>query len=119
MVIERGEIWWADLPDPIASDPGYRRPILVIQSDKFTKSKIQTVIVATISTNLNLANANGNVLILARQSGLPSDSVINVSQILTIDKRIFLEPVGGLSAKKMEQVDDGIRLVLDLGVQQN
>lgn len=114
MVIERGEIWWADLPDPVASDPGYRRPILVIQSDVFTQSKIQTVIVAAISTNLNLANAIGNVLILSRQSGLPSDSVINVSQILTIDKRLFLEHIGSLSAKKMEQVDKGIRLVLDL-----
>lgn len=114
MVIERGEIWWADLPDPVASDPGYRRPVLVIQSDKFTQSKIRTVIVAAISTNLKLADADGNVLILARQSSLPSDSVINVSQILTIDKRLFLQHVGSLSVKKMEQVDTGIRLVLAL-----
>lgn len=114
MVIERGEIWWADLPDPIASDPGFRRPVLVVQSDKFTLSRINTVVIAAVSTNLKLANADGNVLILSRQSGLPFDSVVNVSQLLSIDKRLFLEHVGNLSAKKMEQVDGGLKLILDL-----
>src|SRR5438128_7674323 len=104
MVMERGEIWWADLPDPVASDPGYRRPVLVIQSERFTASRINTVIIAGVSTNLNLARADGNVLILARQSNLPYDSVVNVSQILTIDKRLFLEHVGNLAPRKMEQV---------------
>ncbi len=114
MVVERGEIWWADLPDPTVSNPGYRRPVLVIQSDKFTTSRIKTVVVAAISRNLNLAEADGNVVILARQSGLPNDSVANVSQIITIDKRLFLEHVGNLTPSKMEQVDNGLRLVLTL-----
>lgn len=114
MVIERGEIWWADLPNPTASDPGYRRPVVVIQSDKFSKSNINTIVIAVITRNLSLANADGNVLILKRQSGLPFDSVVNVSQILTIDKRLFLEHVGHLSAKKIEQVDSGLKIILDL-----
>ncbi len=114
MVAARGEIWWADLPDPVGSGPGFRHPVLVVQDDEFTKSLISTVIVALISSNMNLANARGNVAILPRQSGLSKNSVINVSQLLTIDKSLLLERLEVLPEGKMEQVDTGLRLVLSL-----
>lgn len=114
MVAARGEIWWADLPDPIGSGPGFRHPVLVVQDDEFNKSPIKTVIIALISSNLNLARARGNVMILQRQSGLSKDSVINVSQLLTIDKSLLFERLEVLSEAKMAQVDDGLRLVLSL-----
>jgi len=114
MVIERGEIWWADLPDPVGSSPGFERPVLIVQSDRFNKSAINTVVIAIISTNLKLTNSEGNVLLTARQSGLPKDSVVNVSQLFTIDESLLREYAGSLSAKKMEQIDKGLRLVLSL-----
>jgi mRNA interferase MazF len=114
MVIRRGEIWWTDLPDPVASGPGYRRPVLVIQDDQFNYSKIGTIVVAVITTNLNIARAKGNVLIGPKHSGLPKESVINVSQLFTIDKSLFLEYVETLSDPKMQHVDEGLRLVLSL-----
>lgn len=85
MVIERGEIWWADLPDPVGSSPGLPRPVLLVQSDKFNQSLINTVVIAVITTNVRLADVAGNVLLIARQSNLPRDSVVNVSQLFTID----------------------------------
>lgn len=114
MVAGRGEIWWADLEPPSLSGPGYRRPVLVVQSDHFTNSAISTVVVAAITTNLNLAAAEGNVLVRSRQTGLPKDSVINVSQLLTIDKSLLLEYVETLSDGKIEQVDRGLKSVLEL-----
>src|SRR5687767_11455382 len=114
MVIKRGEIWWADLPEPVSSGPGFRRPVLVVQDDEFNNSLIRTVVVAIITTNLNLAAANGNVLLTSRQSGLPKDSVVNVSQLLTIDKSLLMENVQTLSESKMEQVGKGLRTVLSL-----
>ncbi len=114
MVAARGEIWWADLPEPVGSGPGFRHPVLVVQDDDFNKSQIKTVIVALISSNLNLARAKGNVSIIPRQSGLSKDSVINVSQLLTIDKSLLLERLEVLSEAKMEQVDAGLKLVLSL-----
>ena len=82
----RGEIWWANLPNPVGSEPGYRRPVLVIQDDIFTQSRINTVIVLIITSNTQLAEAPGNVLLPREASGLPRNSVANVSQIFTIDK---------------------------------
>lgn len=114
MVVERGEIWWADLPDPIGSSPGFPRPVLIVQSDEFNQSKIGTVVITAITTNLNLARASGNVLLTPKQSGLSKESVVNVSQLLTIDKRLLNDYIGILSAKKMEQVENGLRLVLAL-----
>ena len=114
MVIERGEIWWADLPEPVGSSPGLPRPVLIVQSDKFNRSRINTVVIAIITTNLKLANAEGNVLLTARQSNLPKDSVVNVSQLFTIDESFLRDYVGALPGKKMQQVDDGLRLVLFL-----
>jgi len=112
--MQRGEIWWADLPEPLGSNPGYRRPVLVVQDDEFNQSLINTVIVASITGNTRIARAKGNVLISPNQSGLPKESVINVSQLLTIDKSLLIEYVSTLSENKMEQVENGLRLVLSL-----
>lgn len=114
MVINRGEIWWADLPEPTGSAPGFRRPVIIIQSDIFNETKLNTAIVSTISTNLELAKMRGNVLLKKHQSGLPKDSVVNVTQLFALDRRLLLEYVETLSERKMEQIDKGLRLVLQL-----
>ncbi|MGE5321618.1 MAG: type II toxin-antitoxin system PemK/MazF family toxin [Actinomycetota bacterium] len=110
----RGEIWWADLPEPRGSEPGYRRPVLVIQANSFNRSRIPTVIVAAITSNLRLADAPGNVLLSARVSGLPRDSVVNVSQLLTIDRSFLTEPTGKLPAAVLADIEAGLRTVLAL-----
>lgn len=112
--MERGDIWWATLPEPIGSSPGHRRPVLVIQSDAFNRSRINTVVVAVITGNLDLAKAPGNILLSKRSSGLPKDSIVNVSQILTIDKSFLSDHVSALSKREMEQIDKGLRLALEL-----
>ena len=112
--MQRGEIWWADLSTPAGSGPGYRRPVLIIQADSFNRSRIGTVIIAVITKNLDLAEAPGNVLLGARSSHLTVDSVINISQLMTIDKTILTEYVSTLTGKKMKQVESGLRLVLEL-----
>lgn len=110
--MQRGEIWWASLTTPDGSSPGFRRPILVIQSNDFNRSRINTVVAAVITSNLVLANAPGNVRISARSSGLKKASVVNVSQIITVDKAFMAARVGILKANFMREVDDGLRLVL-------
>ena len=112
--IQRGEIWWADLPEPRRSEPGYRRPVLVVQADSFNSSRIHTAIVAVITTNLDLANAPGNVLLPASASGLARDSVVNVSQLLTLDRNFLTENAGTLPPRLQRAVDDGLRLTLQL-----
>jgi len=114
MVVKRGEIWWASLPDPVGSEPGYRRPVLVVQSDEFNRSGIRTVICAAITTNLNLAGAPGNVHLSTRASGLPKPSVVNVSQLISIDKTRLTERIKGVDTQSMLQVDDGLRLIMTL-----
>lgn len=114
MVIKRGEIWWAELPESIGLGPGYKRPLVIIQSNEFNKSKINTIIGAVITTNIRLSAAPGNVLLPAKKSKLPKESVINISQIITIDKSFLTEKVHSLSNKIMAQVDEGVRLVLKL-----
>ena len=110
----RGEIWWAQLPDPVGSEPGYRRPVLIIQDDTFTQSRIRTVIVVIITSNIELANAPGNVLLPRDATGLSRDSVVNVSQVLTVDKAFLTERIGSLPVSLQEEVDDGLRAVLYL-----
>ena len=110
----RGEIWWASLPDPLGSGPGYRRPVVVIQSDPFNESRINTVIVAAITSNLSLAAAPGNILLERNISMLSSDSVVNVSQVLTVDRSLLTELIGNLPDGIMGAIDDGLRLVMDL-----
>ena len=89
MVIHRGEIWWADLAEPRGSEPGFRRPILILQADAFNRSRIETTIGVVLTSNLGLVEAPGNVLVPKRHSGLPKDSVANVSQIVTIDRTVL------------------------------
>lgn len=114
MVIKRGEIWWASLRKPSGSEPGYRRPMLVIQSDEFNRSRINTVMASVITSNLNLAKAPGNVLVKAKESGLQKDSVINVSQVITVDKAFLTEKIGKLPSHLMETVNNGLRLSMSL-----
>jgi mRNA interferase MazF len=110
----RGEIWWASLPEPIGSEPGYRRPVLIVQDDTFTQSLISTVIVVAVTSNLRLAEAPGNVTLSCKATGLPKDSVANVSQVLTLDKAFLVERVGMLPEHLQEEVDDGLRTILYL-----
>ena len=110
----RGEIWWATLPAPSASEPGYRRPLLIIQSDDFNRSRINTVIAVVITSNLGLSEAPGNVILSKKDSKLSKKSVANVSQLITVDKTFLTEKVGRLSASKLREVESGIRLVLSL-----
>lgn len=112
--LERGEIWWADLPEPRGSEPGFRRPVMIVQANSFNRSRIQTVLVAVVTSNVELAAAPGNVLLPARVSGLPRDSVINVSQVVTLDREYLTERVGTLPARLQIAVNAGLRLVLDL-----
>jgi mRNA interferase MazF len=112
--IRRGEIWWADLREPRGSKPGYRRPVLVIQADSFNLSRIQTAIVAVITSNMELAGAPGNVLLPARSAGLTRDSVVNVSQLLTLNRSFLTEYAGTLSPRLQRSVDEGLRTVLQL-----
>jgi mRNA interferase MazF len=112
--LHRREIWWADLPHARGSEPGFRRPVLIIQADAFNQSRIKTVIAAVITSNLELARAPGNVLLSARISRLPKDSVVNVSQLVTIDRRYLSERVGSVSGQSWSAVEAGLRLVLEL-----
>ena len=112
--MKRGEIWWASLPNPVGSGPGFKRPVLVIQANAFNTSKIATVVVAAMTSNLALAEAPGNLRISKSDSGLPQPSVVNVSQIITIDKSVLTSRAKTVPAAIMAEVDDGIRLVLAL-----
>lgn len=112
--MKRGELWWADLPEPAGSEPGFRRPVLILQSDDFNRSRIKTVVCAAITSNTNLAAAPGNVLLSKRSVNLGRESVVNVSQIVTLDKSFLGERVGKLQAAKLREVDEGVRLVLAL-----
>jgi mRNA interferase MazF len=114
VVIQRGEVWWAELPEPAASEPGYRRPVLVVSSDEFNRSRIRTVVAAVLTTNLRLVAAPGNVLVAAEETGLPRDSVVNVSQVFTVDKSFLAERVGLVGSRAMLAVEDGLRTVLAL-----
>lgn len=113
-MIKQGEVWWANLPEPEGSMAGYRRPVAVVQSDEFNRSRISTVIVAAITSNINLARAPGNVLLSKRSVGLPRESVINISQVLTLDKAFLTEKLGRLPKTKIQEVEDGLRLVFAL-----
>lgn len=115
MVIKRGEIWWAELGLPKGSGPGYRRPVVIIQANAFNQSRIDTTIVATITSNLALAEAPGNVLVSARESKLPRASVINVSQLVTVDRQSLSKKITKLPTDIVEKVDLGLRAILSLG----
>jgi mRNA interferase MazF len=114
VVVERGQIWWADLGEPSGSGPGFRRPILVVQSDAFNRSRLRTVVGVVLTSNLRLVEAPGNVLVPAKTSGLPKDSVANISQIVTIDREFLAEPAGRVRGQLLKDVENGLRLVLAL-----
>lgn len=111
--MKRGEVWWASLPEPTGS-AGFRRPVLVVQSNPFNQSRISTVVVAAVTSNLALAEAPGNVRLAKAEIGLPKPSVVNVSQVLTIDRELLTLRVKALTNQAMQRVDEGLRLVLGL-----
>jgi len=112
VVISQAEIWWADLRSPIGSEPGFRRPVVVVQGDALNRSRIATVVCVPLTSNLKWADAPGNVLLAARSTSLPKDSVANVSQIVPLDRTFLTERVGKLSTAKLELVLSGIDVVL-------
>jgi mRNA interferase MazF len=113
MVISQGEIYWIELDEPVGSEPGYRHPHVIVQNNLFNHSKINTVLVCPLTTTLKLAGAPGNVLIDKKESKLPQNSVVNVSQIITVDKSELGEYVGTLSVKRITEILSGIKLVLE------
>jgi len=113
-VIERGEIWWADLSDPAGSGPGFRRPVLIVQSDAFNRSRLRTVVAIVVTSNLRLVDAPGNVLLPAKASGLPKDSIANISQVITLDRDFLADRAGRIRGALLSDVESGLRLVLTL-----
>lgn len=112
MVMSQGEVWWADLDEPTGSEPGFRRPVVVVQSDAFNRSRISTVVCVPLTSNMSWAEAPGNVTLDAKTTGLPKDSVANVSQIVTLDRSMLSDPVGKLPDPKLDLVLYGIDVVL-------
>ena len=112
--MRRGEIWWGSLPEPTGSGPGFRRPLLIVSANSFNDSGISTVVAAVITSNLRLADAPGNVRLAAKGTGLTKASVVNVSQIITVDKTFLAQRIGRLNPRLLAEVDDGLRLVLSI-----
>jgi len=112
VVIAQGEIWWADLGEPQGSEPGFRRPVIVVQADSFNRSRISTVVCVPLTSNMRWADAPGNVALDSSASGLPKDSVANVSQIVTLDRDCLTDRVGTLPEAKLDLVLYGIDVVL-------
>jgi mRNA interferase MazF len=112
--VKRGEIWWASMGEPRGSEPGYNRPVIIVSSNEFNQSLIQTVIVVIVTSNLRLVDAPGNFKITKKQSNLNKDSVVNVSQLITLDKTFLTEQVGKLNSKNISYLNEGVRLVLDI-----
>jgi mRNA interferase MazF len=108
VVIAQGEVWWADLPQPGGSEPGFRRPVVIVQSDAFNRSALRTTVVVPLTSNLRWADAPGNVLVSRRATGLPRDSVANVSQVVTLDRSVLTERVGKLPGAKLDLVLSGL-----------
>jgi mRNA interferase MazF len=114
VVVERGQIWWADLGEPAGSEPGFRRPVLIVQSDAFNRSRLRTVLTVVLTSNLRLVEAPGNVLLPAKTTGLPKDSIANVSQVITLDREFLTGVAGRIRGQLLKDVEHGLRLVLDL-----
>ncbi len=112
VAVRQGEIWWADLGEPVGSSPGFRRPVVVVQGDAINRSRIATVVCVPLTSNLAWATAPGNVVLPTRTTGLAKDSVANVSQIVTVDRAMLTEKVGGVPDKKFELILSGIDVVL-------
>jgi len=113
MVVQQGEIYWVDLGDPIGSAPGYRHPHVVIQNNDFNNSRIRTVVVCALTSNLKRAQAPGNVLLDQGEANLSKPSVVNISQIFTVDRSQLDEKIGTLSPQRVRQILDGLYLLLE------
>ena len=113
MVINQGDIYWIELDEPEGSEPGYRHPHVIVQNNLFNRSQIRTVLVCPLTSNLKRANAPGNILLEQKESNLPKQSVVNVSQVFTVDKKQLDEYIGTLSPKRIREILDGINLVLE------
>jgi mRNA interferase MazF len=112
VVISQGEIWWADLPRPVGSEPGFRRPVLVVQGDAFNRSRLNTAVCVVLTSNLRWSNVPGYVTLPARMTGLPRDSVALISQVVTVDLNQLLERVSVLPAPSLELVLAGLDIML-------
>ena len=112
MVVGQGEVWWADLPSPTGSGPGFRRPVVVVQSDHLNRSRLATVVCVPLTSNLKYAEAPGNVLLSARATGLPKDSVANPTQLVSLAKELLTERIAKLSKNAMTSILGGIDIVL-------
>ena len=112
--VHRGSIYWADLGDPLGSAPARRHPVLIVQAESFNRSRLQTVIVAALTSNTALAEYPGNVFLPSRASGLPRDSVVNVTALATLDRDALGSQAGSLPAYLLREVDAGLRLVMTL-----
>ena len=113
MLVEQGDIFWIDLGEPVGSEPGFRRPHVVIQNNLFNQSRIRTVVMCVVTSNMRLASAPGNVRLERGEAGLSRESVVNVSQLYTIDKAELVERIGTLSRARIDQILDGVRLVIE------
>jgi mRNA interferase MazF len=113
MVISQGDIYWINLEEPAGSEPGFRHPHVVIQNNLFNRSRIDTVVVCLLTSNLRLAKAPGNVLVEKGEGNLAKQSVVNISQIYTVDKSDLVEWIGALSEKRVRQILDGVRLLTE------
>ena len=111
MVINQGDTFWVDLGEPSASEPGYRHPHVVIQNNVFNRSRINTVVVCALTSNLKLAKSPGNVMLEKGEANLPKQSVVNVTQVFTVNKRDLVEKIGALSRKRVNQILEGLQLV--------
>jgi len=112
VVISQADVWWADLPEPTGSGPGFRRPVVVVQGDALNRSRIATVVCVPLTSNLKWADAPGNVRLSPRLTGLPKECVANVSQLVTLDKSLLVEHVGKLPQAKLQLILAGIDVVL-------
>ncbi|MFO7894922.1 MAG: type II toxin-antitoxin system PemK/MazF family toxin [Longimicrobiales bacterium] len=114
MVVQRREVWWAELGVPGGSEPGFRRPVLIVQSDAFNRSRLRTTVAVVLTSNTRLLDAPGNVLLPGGETGLPKDSVANVTQVVTLDENYLVERAGRIPGDRMGRVEAGLRLVLEL-----
>lgn len=114
MVVRRGEVWWAELDEPRGSEPGIRRPVLIVQADAFNRSRLRTVLAVALTSNTRLLDAPGNVLLPMTETGLPKDSVANVTQVVTLGEDYLGRKAGSLAPDRMARVEAGLRLVLEL-----
>lgn len=111
--IRQGQLWWLDMGIPFGSEPGYRRPFVVVQNNLFNRSRLQTVVMCAVTTNLRLAGAPGNVLLEAGEARLPEASVVNISQLVTVDRRRLLQKIGDLSGPRLQAVLEGVNLLMN------